>query len=346
MRTIHETSVEVDRHMSRAVRPIGMRQVLVALILAFSSIACGGSSHDAPTPPTIPVASLPVLTRLTVTTDSTIVQAGRTVAAVLAAFDERGQPMTVGPAAWTSNAPTVARVNSSGIVTALAPGSATITARVGSVQGQVALVITSTPDGSLPLMAIHITPNAVNLESGQRVQLAASLFDVADNPLSMRALQWTTSDSTVATVSPSGLVTARTIGTAIIAASSDTVRGATAIAVAFAPDSDILVSFASPVPGVTVGDTLKVEVAVRTVARTDSVWATVGGQRTPLTFGPIGTRASGWSATLNLATLAYGPYVLTVTAIDSRQHRGISVLAIQRDPKALGGSKGNPTANK
>jgi len=268
-----------------------MRQMLVALLVACSSIACGGSSHDAPTPPTIPVASLPVLTRLTVTTDSTIVQAGRAVAAMLVAFDERGQPMTVGPAAWRSNAPTVARVSSSGIISALAPRSATITARVGILQGQVALVITPTPDGSLPLMAIHITPNAANLESGQTVQLAASLFDVADNPLSTRALQWTTSDSTVATVSPSGLVTARTIGTAIIAASSDTVRGATAIAVAFAPDSDILVSFASPVLGVTVGDTLKVEVAVRTVAHTDSVWALVGGQRTPHSHSARSERA-------------------------------------------------------
>ncbi len=254
--------------------------------------------------------------------------------------------MTVGPAAWTSSASGVARVSSSGIITALSAGSAIISARVGIVQGDLAISVTPTPDGLLPLVAINVTPNAANLEAGQTVQLAATLFDIADNVLATRPLQWTTSDSAVATVSPSGRVSARAIGTAIIAASSDTIRGATAIAVTFAPDSDILVSFAAPVAGVTVGDTLKVEVAVRTVAQTDSVWAQLGGQRTRLTFGPIGTRASGWSTTLNLSTLAYGPYVLTVTAIDSRQHRGISVLAIQRDPKALGGSKGNPTANK
>jgi hypothetical protein len=254
--------------------------------------------------------------------------------------------MTIGPAAWTSSAPTIARVSSSGVVLALATGTATISARVGIVEGHVTLAVTPSPDGTLPLAAINVTPNSANLESGQRVQLSASFIDVADNLLAARPLVWTTSDSSVATVSASGLVSAHAIGTAIIAATSDSVRGATAIAVAFAPDTDILVSIASPVPGVTVGDTLKVEVAVRTIATTDSVWTQVGGQRARLTYGPIGTRAAGWSTTLNLSTLAYGPYILTVTAMDSRLHRGIALLAFQRDPKALGGSKGNPTANK
>jgi hypothetical protein len=324
-------------------------RLAMCLVMCFALVcvgACGGGTHDSPTPPVPPVASLPVLTRITLTADSTTVQAGRTVAPLLSAFDERGRPMTVGPAAWTSSAPAVARVSSSGIVTALAPGSAVIAARVGIAQGELPIVVTPTPDGLLPLFAITVTPNSANLESGQSVQLAATLLDVADNVLAMRALHWTTSDSTVATVSAAGLVSARAIGTAIIAAYSDSIRGATAVSVAFAPDTDILVSYASPVAGVTVGDTLRVEVAVRTIARTDSVWAEVGGQRTRMTFGLIGTRATGWSATLNLATLAYGPYVLSVTAIDSRQHRGIAVLAFQRDPKALGGSKGNPTSNK
>jgi hypothetical protein len=254
--------------------------------------------------------------------------------------------MTIGPAGWTSSAPTIARVSSSGVVLALAPGSAIISARVGLVEGKASLTITPTADGTLPLAAIYLTPNSANLDSGQTVQLAASFIDVADNALAPRSVRWSSSDSTVATVSGAGLVSARAIGTAIIAATSDTVRGATAIAVAFAPDTDILVSIASPVPNVIVGDTMKVEVAVRSIAATDSVWVEVGGQRIRLTYGPIGTRAAGWSTTLNLSTLAYGPYILVVTALDSRRHRGIAVLAFKRDPKASGGSKGPPTGNK
>jgi hypothetical protein len=66
---------------------------------------------------------------------------------------------------------------------------------------------------------------------GQTVQLSAVTKDAAGHGLTGRTVAWTTRNSAVATVSPSGRVTGVAGGTATITASSEGVAGAAAISV-------------------------------------------------------------------------------------------------------------------
>lgn len=278
---------------------------------------------------------------------STSVSAGENVVATVSARDQLGAPMTVGDPAWSSSAPTIASVSSSGVVTALAVGTTVISARIFAVQGQVTLTVTPPPPGPTPVASIAVTPLSATLEAGEARQLRATTKDFAGNTLIDRDVSWSSSDAAVATVSPTGLVTALAAGTAILEASSESKHAAVALTVTAPIDTEITIVIASPVAGITVGDTITVIATVHSLFPVESVTASVGGQPAVLTYGPIGGsgRASGWSAPMNLSTLAYGPYAVIVTATDSRGHRGTVAVPIIRNPKVSGGSK-NPVGSK
>lgn len=109
---------------------------------------------------------------------------------------------------WVSSKTSVATVDENGNVTAVKAGRTTITAMTpkgNGVQCSVR-VITS-------IKSIVLSPKSETLETGQTLQLTATIEPdsyVGDS------LQWTSSNTSVATVSDSGLVTAKNVGTATI----------------------------------------------------------------------------------------------------------------------------------
>lgn len=72
-----------------------------------------------------------------------------------------------------------------------------------------------------PVASVVVTPPAATIAAGATVQLTAEARDAAGNPLPGRPMAWTTSNSTVASVSSTGLVTGLNAGTANIAATSE-----------------------------------------------------------------------------------------------------------------------------
>jgi len=94
-----------------------------------------GSCHD--TSPPTPVSSVDV------SPSSTNLEVGARLPLTAVARDASGAPVGERVTTWTSSDPSVARVNSRGVVTAWASGSATITATVEGKQGTAA--ITATP---------------------------------------------------------------------------------------------------------------------------------------------------------------------------------------------------------
>ncbi|MGY3929870.1 beta strand repeat-containing protein [Aeromonas encheleia] len=115
---------------------------------------------------------------------------------------------------WTSSDPAVATVDASGLVTGVAPGTATIT---GTLDGQSATLSVTVTNATLNVGGLTITVPPLTLAVGLTGQLAASgtysdgtSADVTAN------VQWDTSDPAIATVSLTGLVTAVAPGTATI----------------------------------------------------------------------------------------------------------------------------------
>jgi trimeric autotransporter adhesin len=133
---------------------------------------------------------------------------------------------------WSTSAGATASVSSVGLVTAgSTTGLATITATEPSTSIEGVSAITVLP---AELLAITVTPGLTNVPKGQTQQLVAT-GDYSDGTTSnlTASVDWTTSSSTTATVSSTGLVTAVGTGAATITATDPTtsVAGVAAITV-------------------------------------------------------------------------------------------------------------------
>ena len=128
---------------------------------------------------------------------------------------------------WQSSAGTIASVTSVGLVTAIANGSAQITATTGTVMGR------ATVNVNQVVTTVAVTPPATTLTSiGVTVPLAAQARDANGNPVVGATFSWQSSNAAVASVSATGIVTANSIGSATITATSGTVNGTASIQVA------------------------------------------------------------------------------------------------------------------
>jgi uncharacterized protein YjdB len=118
---------------------------------------------------------------------------------------------------WTSSADTIAAVDDEGLVTARDNGSVTITAEVAAIEGIATVVVRQKADSvSVEPAAL---PNFVSLYD--TAQPAAAAWDANGHPVDDPAFAWFSSDTFVAKVNTSGVITAVGNGLATITASLD-----------------------------------------------------------------------------------------------------------------------------
>jgi uncharacterized protein YjdB len=110
---------------------------------------------------------------------------------------------------WSTNNAAVATVNTSGLVTAVGAGTATIT--VTTVDG--GFKATSMANVMVPVSGVVIVQDAVSLNKGDTHQLIATLSpdDASDD-----SVIWSSEDEAIATVSENGLVTAIAKGETLV----------------------------------------------------------------------------------------------------------------------------------
>ena len=116
----------------------------------------------------------------------------------------------------SSSDPSVATISSNGVAIALAPGTTTITATAGSRTGDDLVDQTfwvsrsaSTTLTVIDITSLEIAPSQANLDVGDQLQLRAR--GIRPNPPQYditSAVRWSSGNTSVATVSPSGEVTA------------------------------------------------------------------------------------------------------------------------------------------
>ncbi len=114
-----------------------------------------------------------------------------------------GDTLATRARSFTSRDTTIARVSSTGLVTARAAGTVGI---IVSAEGLADTVnITVVPR---PVSTITVSPNPANVRVGNTVQLTAELRAANNEALTGRTIVWSSDDPTVATVNPTtGLVT-------------------------------------------------------------------------------------------------------------------------------------------
>lgn len=121
---------------------------------------------------------------------------------------------------WTSSNNNVATVSSSGLVTAkTVTTTSTVTITCAATDGsgvKATCTVTVTPP-NIPVQSITFSQSSASLSVGNTLQLSATVLPTnATN----KTISWTTSSSSVATVSSTGLVTAKSSGTATITCSA------------------------------------------------------------------------------------------------------------------------------
>ena len=178
-----------------------------------------------------PVASV------TVSPAAAALLVGQTAQLTATPKDANGSPLSGRAVAWASSAPAVATISANGLVTGVAAGTATLTATCEGQNGTATVTVTI-----VPVASVTVSPAASSLLVGQTAQLAVTTKDSAGNVLSGRTLTWATSSATVATVSTTGLVTAKAAGSATITATSEGKSGTATVTVTVAPVASVAVS--------------------------------------------------------------------------------------------------------
>jgi hypothetical protein len=157
--------------------------------------------------------------------EATIAPSG-TVQLAAAPKDAAGTTLTDRSVSWSTSDAAVATVSEAGLVTGVADGEAVITATSEGESGSAAITVRT------PVAAVVVTPPSATILNGEDLQLAATTEDAAGNPLSDRAVTWSSNSAAVATVSSAGTVTGVAPGTATITASAEGKSGTATITVA------------------------------------------------------------------------------------------------------------------
>ena len=139
--------------------------------------------------------------------------------------DQNGQVMAGAAVTWASSSAAVATVSAAGLVTAAGNGRASITATAGSASGSATVTVAQ------EVSAVAVTPAADTLVAGDTLRLTAEAADANGHTVGGAEFTWASSDTLVAVVDDSGLVTGVGAGEAEIAATASSVRGRAEIAV-------------------------------------------------------------------------------------------------------------------
>ena len=170
------------------------------------------------------VVTVPPVNSVTITSPSLTVQPTASISATANLFDASNQPATNRAITWTSSNPSAVSVTQTGTLTGVAPGTSTITA---TSEGKSGTITVSVP----PVATITVTAPATTRQPGQTVTASFTLLDAAGQPCLNRAYAWSSSNTSVATVSSTGVVTPIAAGTTQITMTSEGQTGYVTITV-------------------------------------------------------------------------------------------------------------------
>src|SRR5439155_1155997 len=248
-----------------------------------------------------------------VTPAAASVQVGQTMQLAATPKDANGNPLSGRIISWSSSNTSVVGVNSSGLVTAVATGGATITATSEGQSGTASITVPP-----VPVATVAVTPASASVDEGKTVQLTATPKDAAGNPLTGRTVTWASSNTAAATVSSSGLVTGKVAGAATITATSETVSGTSAITVVHVPVAAVAVTPASA--SLPAGQTVQLTATLKdangnTLTGRTVTWASSNTAAATVTGSGLVSGVTAGTATITATSeTVSGTAAVTVTA--------------------------------
>ena len=144
---------------------------------------------------------------------------GETVQLTASVSDQNGRALAGTSVGWSTGSPAVATVSSSGLVTAVANGTATLTATAGEASGTAAVTVDQA------VSAVVVEPASDTIQVGATLRLSAETTDANGRTVEEAKFTWKSGDTVIATVDSTGLVSALGVGEAEITAMSSGVIG-------------------------------------------------------------------------------------------------------------------------
>ena len=217
-------------------------RIRLALLLSFAATlsGCGGMPPGMGAPPAsktlVSILISPVAPSVTLGQSQQFTATG--------VFSDGTKQDLTQTVSWASAPPSVASISQSGLVWGKLTGSATVTARSGTVAASDGLTVSPAV-----MISIAVNPQTVSVPKGAAQQLnAIATFSDGSQQNITNSATWSIAPSGIAIVSAAGMVTAQAIGSATITASSASIAGSGALNVSPA----VLVSIAVTPQGVSV----------------------------------------------------------------------------------------------
>ncbi|HYG97879.1 MAG TPA: Ig-like domain-containing protein [Terriglobales bacterium] len=150
----------------------------------------------------------PELTSITLSPTSPLLAIGNTQQLTATGnFDDDSTSDVTRSVTWTTSDNAIAQVNTEGLVTGVAAGTATITATSNSITGTATVTVTAAT-----VQSIAVTPSTSTITSGQTQAFTATATLTDSTTLNLtNSVTWRSSDTNVATISSSGIATAQTV---------------------------------------------------------------------------------------------------------------------------------------
>jgi trimeric autotransporter adhesin len=218
---------------------------------------------------------------------------------------------------WSSSNSNVATVSNSGLVTAVAAGSATITGTSLVVSGTASITV-----APAPIATLEITPALPTVIVGQTTPLTVTAKDAQGGVLTGRTITWTSLTPSNASVSASGVVTGIAPGNATITASAEGKSAVAVVAVTVPPVASVTVALNAQT--LNPGQNTQAVATVR-----DAQGATLSGR--VVIWASSNEAVASVSSTGQVTAISTGTSTISAT---SEGRSGSSVLTVLQVPVA------------
>lgn len=195
------------------IATVSQQGVVTAVAPGKTQVAASRSGKSAVVPVTVSTLP-PALVRLSPSSSSLVI--GATTRLTAEMLDAGGGILTGYPFAWSSANPSIASVDTNGVVTGAAVGNVVITATAADLSGTAVVTVSRAP-----VSTVTVTPATGTLKIGKTLQLSATLRDAAGQVLTGRTVTWSSAELNIASVLTGGLVFARRKGVVTIRATSE-----------------------------------------------------------------------------------------------------------------------------
>ncbi len=259
--------------------------------------------------------SAAVLVSLAVTPSNATVPKGETQQLTATGTYSDGSTQNISSSVtWSASASGVATVNGTGLLSAQAVGSTTITAVSGAINGADTITV-----GSPVVLSIAVTPAAPSVALGYKQQFKATgtYSDGTIADLTATAT-WSTAPPTVATVNASGLAASLKVGASGVTATSGSVAGSATLTVT--PHVLVSIAVAPASPSLPLGGVMQLD-AIGTFSDGTSsdvtqtaTWSSAQPSIASAAFGLVSSKATGMTAINAVSGSVIGSAMLTVSA--------------------------------